>query len=678
MSNSSHSPSRNKNEQSLPPRQGQTFFWLFLLPVFLIALFSAFLNLWSLNTLGKENSRRLDVAERDFVLLSETSQLEQQMVTVNQVAAEGLVKAAKGLMDEAELYRRHSAIVDNLADLAEQVELLVEDLTAVITTPESPQAMITSYEQYRNFIIMATDIASIDPHQAKYYINEAQLLFMEMLTQRQNISATLIDHANTQHSVNKQSYNDVVNRLMWWTFLLLVLMLLISITVSKIVSSRLGKVVRSLALLAQTKGTPLPLPDMIQMQQKGIGEFKEMASATLAFHKALQERCEVEKQLRTYQENLEGVVARRTTELQRYITAIDDLGIGLCVIDSDYRTHTRNTTLIDWFGDRGDQPCYNVIMEQGSQCSFCKLTEVLEQKKKTHYQIKRQDGRVFEIVATPIANSDGTTSCMEIIRDITEQEELEMQRLETSRQVEELKKLTSLRTMAGAIAHRFNNAMTAVLGNLDMLNAVLQKGSDEQQMASEAAQAARGASQIGSRMLDYVGQHSSNLERHSLPELVKECLFPIKAHLPSSISLQFMSSDQSLDCSVDQQQIKETIKNIVDNSIESLEDHAGTIQVTFGRDFFTVDSFPIVFRNDDVKDGQYVFCQIQDSGHGISPDNLPRIFEPFYSTKFVGRGLGLALIVGFMQTHHGAILVESTVGKGTTTRVLLPVRPNTP
>ncbi len=411
---------------------------------------------------------------------------------------------------------------------------------------------------------------------------------------------------------------------------------------------------------------------MIKMQHQGVGEFKKLAIATLAFRQAIQERAEVENQLRTHQENLEGLITRRTTELQRYITAIDDLNIGLCVIDSDRHLHNINSTLISWFGEQDDQSCHSFITEQERQCSFCKLEEVLEKKKKVRYQINRQDGRVFEIMATPLENSDGTTSCMEIIHDITEQKELEKQRLETSRQVEELKKLTSLKTMAGAIAHRFNNAMTAVLGNLDMLNTCLQKGTNEQEMAFEAAQAARGASLIGSRMLNYVGQHSSQLETHSLADFVKECLFPIKAHLPPSITLQFISPDQPLHCSIDQQQIKEVIVNILDNAIESLEDNSGGIQVTLGRDFFTVNSFPMVFRDSELKDGQYVFCQIQDSGHGIIPENLPRIFEPFYSTRFVGRGLGLALTVGFMQTHHGAITVESTIGKGTTVRVLFP------
>ena len=78
------------------------------------------------------------------------------------------------------------------------------------------------------------------------------------------------------------------------------------------------------------------------------------------------------------------------------------------------------------------------------------------------------------------------------------------------------------------------------------------------------------------------------------------------------------------------------------------------------------------FQSKNLQDRRYVFCQIKDSGHGINPNDLSLIFEPFYTTRFVGRGLGLALTVGIMQAHHGAIMVESVLEKGTTVRVLLP------
>jgi PAS domain S-box-containing protein len=238
---------------------------------------------------------------------------------------------------------------------------------------------------------------------------------------------------------------------------------------------------------------------------------------------------------------------------------------------------------------------------------------------------------------------------------------------------EELRRLESLKTMAGAIAHRFNNSMMTVQGNLDMLARMLPDKSDEHDMILNAVQSAKGASQIGSMMLSYVGQRQANLQECSLEKLFKESIVSLKDFFPASIALQVVSSEQSLYCLADQAQIKEVVETILLNSVESIGSESGVIEITFGIDFFQKTSFPVVFQGAELRDGEYVYCQISDSGHGISQENLSRIFEPFYSTRFVGRGLGLALTVGIMQSHHGALLVGSQTDMGTTVRLLLPV-----
>jgi signal transduction histidine kinase len=244
--------------------------------------------------------------------------------------------------------------------------------------------------------------------------------------------------------------------------------------------------------------------------------------------------------------------------------------------------------------------------------------------------------------------------------------------LESSKQQEELKRLKSLKTMAGAIAHRFNNAMMAVQGNLELMTETLPADSDELKMASRAAQAARGVSQIGSMMLSYVGQKNLHLQELSIVDLVKESISAFKSALPPTVTLNFTPPSQPLYCSIEQQQIKEVVGNILTNALESLTDNTGTIDITFGNEYFTTDSFPIPFQNDKIQDGIYTFCQIKDSGHGINSKALSQIFDPFYATKFVGRGLGLALTVGIMQTHHGAIAIKSSLYMGTTVKILLP------
>ncbi len=291
------------------------------------------------------------------------------------------------------------------------------------------------------------------------------------------------------------------------------------------------------------------------------------------------------------------------------------------------------------------------------------------------YRLVTRSGDILWVLDTTtiIRNDQGEiTHYLGYLVNISEQKRQEQIVLESAVQQEHLKRYESLKTMAGAIAHRFNNSMMAVQGNLELMALTLPADSNEYRMASEAAQAARGAAQVGSRLLCYVGQLPLKLQNISLEALVRESITSSKISLRSSISLQFTPPDQPIYCPVDQQQIKEVIESIFTNAVESLDDNTGTINITFGTDNFTVNSFPLLFQNDNLQDGMYAFCQIKDSGHGISPKNLSRLFEPFYTTRFVGRGLGLAQTVGIMQSHHGAIMVESVPDQGTTVKMLLP------
>ncbi len=258
-----------------------------------------------------------------------------------------------------------------------------------------------------------------------------------------------------------------------------------------------------------------------------------------------------------------------------------------------------------------------------------------------------------------------------LIEDITQKVQLELKEQELLVKKEQVKHLESLKTMAGAIAHRFNNAMTAVQGNLDLMTMTLPQDCKEYQMASDAVLAAKGASQIGSMMLTYIGQRPPRLQLENLVDIVGD-VFAEYDNRIQTIKLEFDPSPGSLYCSMDKDQIKEVIGSVLTNAIESLNETSGTIKVSFGTDYFNTAELPIPFQDNSMTDGFYSYCQIKDTGHGIKQEELSRIFEPFFTTRFVGRGLGLALTVGIMKTHHGAITVESTPGKGTTFKILFP------
>lgn len=294
----------------------------------------------------------------------------------------------------------------------------------------------------------------------------------------------------------------------------------------------------------------------------------------------------------------------------------------------------------------------------------------------SEYRLRHKSGRWIWVLGIgriiERAENEAPQRLAGIIFDITDRKEQEELRLQTARQQEQLKQFDSLRNMAGAIAHRFNNSIMGVHGNLELLLLLLSRGTEERTRAEQALQAAKSAGQVGSMMLTYVGQRPLTLHREDLVEVVKTVITENSPLFPSAVSLQYGAGNGSLYCSMDSEQMKEVIGGIIANSVESFSEGTGEIEVDFGEGFFKADSFPIPFHDMDVKDGDYVFCRIKDSGHGISPENILRIFEPFFTTRFIGRGIGLALAVGILKAHHGALTVESHPDQGTVVTILLP------
>lgn len=259
--------------------------------------------------------------------------------------------------------------------------------------------------------------------------------------------------------------------------------------------------------------------------------------------------------------------------------------------------------------------------------------------------------------------------------DITHQKLQEEILLEKTKKLAELKRYESLKTMAGAIAHRFNNSMTAVIGNLDLLSRnLVDNKPKEKEMVAEALQAANGAVRVGSMMLSYVGQCQLEQERCNLVELVRESLDELGSKVPSSISLVVEEPESPLYCQADRKQIEEVLNCLITNSVESYDGGEGTIKVSFGLEFCERTTIPLLFQDDFPEGGMYSYCMIEDQGQGISKEYMQHIFEPFFTTRFIGRGLGLALAAGIVRAHNGAILVDSEPGQGTRVKVLLPTR----
>jgi len=258
------------------------------------------------------------------------------------------------------------------------------------------------------------------------------------------------------------------------------------------------------------------------------------------------------------------------------------------------------------------------------------------------------------------------------LRDISDRIRAEEERNQLERQLLQAQKMESLGVLAGGIAHDFNNLLMVMIGNLDLAQIRIQKESPAIPHIRDAEAAAVRAADLTKQMLAYSGKGRFIIEEIDLNHLLKEMLHLLNVSVSKKAVLRFNPSDNLPAVEADATQLRQIIMNMVINASEAIGDRSGVIAITTGCMDCDQSYLKNVWLEENLTDGLYVYLEIADTGCGIEPEILSRIFDPFFSTKFTGRGLGMAAVLGIIRGHKGAIRVYSEAGKGTTFKVLLP------
>lgn len=284
---------------------------------------------------------------------------------------------------------------------------------------------------------------------------------------------------------------------------------------------------------------------------------------------------------------------------------------------------------------------------------------------------RRRDGSTFpqEISLTNVAG--GGLIC--VVRDITERKQAEESRLALERKLLETQKLESLGVMAGGIAHDFNNLLAAILGNASL--AALQAPADSplRPYLSSIEATTQRAADLCKQMLAYAGKGRVSPQLVSLNAIIEEMTHLLKISIGRNILLKFNLARTIAPIKVDATQIRQVVMNLIINASEAIGDGEGAISLTTGTILAAQPDLARTYLAPDLPAGEYIFVEIADTGCGMDVETQSRIFDPFYTTKFTGRGLGLAAVLGIVRGHKGALTVESIPGQGTVFRVLLPV-----
>ena len=307
------------------------------------------------------------------------------------------------------------------------------------------------------------------------------------------------------------------------------------------------------------------------------------------------------------------------------------------------------------------------------------LQEILDngfQKNMTGYRMKRKNGDsvYVETIASSILHEGIPYAIQGIARDITGRKQAEAYKEMMEKQNRQLQKSESLGRMAAAIAHHFNNRLGVVIGNLEMAMKELPKGASTHQTLTKAMQSAWTAADMSGLMLTYLGQAHEKREPLDLSYSCRKILPILEAAMPENVILEtdFSSPGPVINSNPDYMQ--QTLTNLLTNAWEAIGKKTGSISLSVKTvspaEIPTAHRFPIDWQP---QDSTYACLEVTDTGSGIEDKDIEKLFDPFFTDKFTGLGMGLPVVFGIVNSHKGVITIDSKPGRGSTFRIFFPL-----
>lgn len=408
------------------------------------------------------------------------------------------------------------------------------------------------------------------------------------------------------------------------------------------------------------------------------------------------ERKRAEEALREAKANLEKAVSDRTVDLAATIerlkveigqrtsaedilrkneallaTVLETLPVGVALVDEDGRPFYLNQALAEiWDGEIAE--CGGGrIWQEGSDVSLLPADHPVavalrigEPVTGVVQEIETFTGKKKAVIASasPILMPDESRAGgVFVMQDITQQQDLQKQLLHAQ-------KLDSIGSLAGGIAHDFNNLLTIITGYAEAVYDELEGDSHLRDELRQVLEAGGRASELTRKLLAFSRQEVAETAPMSLTETAEHVLSFVSRLIGAQVEIRRQLASERLTIRGSRGQIEQVLVNILLNARDAIAD-TGRVTVRTGKVKGAEAAVALP------EEGTYAFVEIADTGEGISPQNLDRIFEPYFTTKEQGKGtgLGMAIAYGIVRQHRGIIMVTSAVGQGTTFTVYLPL-----
>lgn len=290
------------------------------------------------------------------------------------------------------------------------------------------------------------------------------------------------------------------------------------------------------------------------------------------------------------------------------------------------------------------------------------------------YEVNCKDGSSIwvENLCSFIRDGNDNLQLLGVSRDITQRKADEKERDEVQKQVRSMQKMEGIGLLAGGIAHDFNNFLQGIVGNADIALTTLEDSHEGRENIEDLIARSEQAADLCRQLLAYAGKGKMKVEPVNLSTLVKEMADLLEVSISKKATLDLNLDPDLALVEVDATQIRQIVMNLIINASEAIVGNDGRIAITTTKqhcDRSYLDGYAL---DDEATAGMYVFLEVSDTGAGIDEATQTRIFDPFFTSKVTGHGLGLSAVLGIVRSHSGGIKVYSEVGIGTTFKIVLP------
>lgn len=349
---------------------------------------------------------------------------------------------------------------------------------------------------------------------------------------------------------------------------------------------------------------------------------------------------------------------------------LDGITANIAFIDKELKVIWVNKTAADSVNKKPEEMighrCHEFWADSSKPCDGCPTLRALKTKKSEQAIMTTSDGRIWSEHGEPVFDSKGCLiGVVEIAQDITDQKN-------TEKQLKEAQKMESIGTLTGGIAHDFNNFLGIILGNAELALADIPKWNPAYSKLKAIKTISLKGADIVSQLLSFSRRAEQQLKPLIPIPVVKDTIRLLRSTIPSTIEIRerLDSTDEMI--LADSVQLNQVIMNLCINSSQAMEESGGIIEIAMQR---IIPDDKTICKHPELEKRKYLKLTVSDTGHGIEPHIVDRIFDPYFTTKEVGQGsgMGLAMVLAIVKSHNGRITLDSKPGRGTCFNIFFPV-----